>query len=193
MPGSKNLLRAFVGIGLAGAAAAFGTISSFSASTSNADDIIATGTVSIADNDSDTAMYSLSNVAPGSTTDRCIKVTYTGSLDADVKLYASGTVGALAPYVDLQVTPGTQPSSTFADCTGFVAAAGGAIFNGTLAGFFTARTSWANGLAYNPGGATKWAPNASAVFRFRVTVQDDQAAAGKTTGLHGFTWEARNQ
>jgi hypothetical protein len=187
------MLRALVGIGLAGAAAAFGTVSSFSASTSNPDDLIATGTVAIADNDSDTAMYSLSNAKPGTTVDRCIKVTYTGSLDADVKLYAAGTVAALGPYVDLQITPGTQASSTFADCTGFVADAGGAIFNGTLDGFFTTKTSYATGIAFNPGGATKWAQNNTAVFRFRVTVQDNQAAAGKTTGLHGFTWEARNQ
>lgn len=193
MTRSKTALRALLGIGLAGAAAAFGTVSSFSDSTTNPNDSIATGTVTIADNDAGTAMYTISNAKPGTTADRCIKVTYTGSLDADVKLYASGTMGALGPYVDLQIMPGTQATPSFPDCTGFTPDAGGAIFSNTLDSFFTTKASYANGVVFNPGGATKWALNDSVVFRFRVTVQDNQSAAGKSTGLHGFTWEARNQ
>jgi sugar lactone lactonase YvrE len=102
-------------------------------------------------------------------------------------------IGPLGQYLDLSVTPGTQTTSTFPDCDGFTADAGGSIYTGTLAGFRSAHSSWANGLAYNPGGATKWVQDTSRVFRVRLTVQDAQAARGLETGRHAFTWEARNQ
>jgi hypothetical protein len=194
MSRSKKLLRAALAIGVAGAAAAFGTLSAFTATTVNPDNEISTGTVEISDNDSNAAMYSLPNAKPGPpAAERCIRVTYTGTLDADVKLYTASSFGDLGPYVDLEVTPGTQATSTFPGCSGFTPAAGGSVYDGTLAGFASAHSSWANGLVVNPQGVAKWELNDAVVFRFRVTVQDVPAAAGKQTGQHSFTWEARNQ
>ena len=190
---SKRALRAGLGIGVAVAAASFGTYAAFTDSTASQANEINTGTVVIADNDSNAAMYSITNAKPGVTTEKCIKVTYTGTMDSDVKLYTGSTLGALGPYVDLQIMPGTQASPSFPSCTGFTPDAGGAIFTGTLSDFATAHSSWANGLVDNPGAATKWITNDTVVYRFRVTVQDVAAAAGKATGQHTFTWEARNQ
>jgi len=38
-----------------------------------------------------------------------------------------------------------------------------------------------------------WAEDDTLVYRFTLSVQDDNAAQGASSGLHTFTWEARNQ
>jgi hypothetical protein len=51
-----------------------------------------------------------------------------------------------------------------------------------------------NGLADYPGTvATSWTPGDVVVYRFTVSLQDNNAAAGLASGSHAFTWEARNQ
>ena len=64
---------------------------------------------------------------------------------------------------------------------------------GTLAGFRTAHSGWANGLADNPGSDTKWDAGDTVTYRVQLTVQDDNNAQGKVTGTHRIMWEARNQ
>ena len=64
----------------------------------------------------------------------------------------------------------------------------------TLSGFSAAHNSWANGLADYPGTvATSWSPGDAVVYRFTVTLQNNNAAAGQASGGHAFTWEAQNQ
>jgi len=180
-------------VGVAGAAAGLGTLSAFSGTTSNAGNTFASGTVAIGDNDAGAAMYSVSGARPGDSVSRCIKLTYTGSLDADVKLYTPEPVGPGGQYVDLTFTPGTQATSTFPSCTGFTPAAGGAVYTGTLGAWAAARNSHANGLATTPAGAAKWSQNAAVVYQLTLTQRDDNAAQGLTSGAHSFVWEARNQ
>jgi predicted ribosomally synthesized peptide with SipW-like signal peptide len=192
MSKTKSLLRSLLLIGAAGALAAFGTFSAFSSTTENPGNQIASGNVALGDNDSNSALYDVSGAEAGTTVDRCITVTYSGSLDADVKVYLPDAVGALGQYVDMTVTPGTDPTPVFGDCTGFVAD-GAPLFSGTLAGFRTAHSSWANGLVDNPGSSTKWAQGNSVTYRVQLTVQDDNNAQGKSTGTHRIMWEARNQ
>ena len=193
MSRTKSLLRTLLVVGAASAAAVLGTFSAFSATTENAGNRLSTGDVDLSDNDSGTAMYFDTNAAPGDTFVKCIKVTYNGSLDADVKLYVDDTVGALGDYVNLKITPGTQPSSSGLDCTGFTADAGGALYDGELDDFAAAHSGWANGLADTPGAATAWTGGSNVVYKVEAGVQDDAAAEGKDTNLHGFTWEARNR
>lgn len=72
-------------------------------------------------------MYSMANAKPGDTVTRCIKVTYTGTLDASVKLYTPSSIGTLGQYVDLKVETGSQTGTPAAgSCTGFTADAGAA-------------------------------------------------------------------
>jgi hypothetical protein len=175
-----------------------GTFSAFSSTTSNTGNTFSAGTVAIGDNDAGAALYSLADQLPGATVTRCIKVTYTGSLDADVKLYTPSTIGSLGPFLNLTVTPGTQATPTFPACAGFTPDAGGAIFTGTLAAFAAAHPTYGAGLADYPGAGTEWATDDAVVYRFEVTLADDNAANGAaggalTTGTHAFTWEARNQ
>lgn len=191
---TKVLLTALC-VGALGSLAAMGVFGAFSATTTNAGNTITAGTVSIADNDAGAAMYSLTNAKPGESVSKCIKVTYTGSLDADVHIYTTSSIGALGQYVELTITPGTQATSTFPSCTGFTPDAGGALYSGTLANFATTKNSYANGVVDYPGSGTKWASNESVVYQVTATLQSSapEAAQGATTGAHTFTWEARNQ
>ena len=191
---TKVLLTALC-VGALGSLAAMGVFGAFSATTTNAGNTITAGTVAIADNDAGAAMYSLTNAKPGESVSKCIKVTYTGSLDADVHIYTTSTIGALGQYVDLTITPGTQTTPTFPSCTGFVADSGGALYTGTLANFATTKNSYANGVVDFPGTGTKWATNESVIYQVTASLQSSapEAAQGATTGAHTFTWEARNQ
>jgi hypothetical protein len=191
---TKVLLTALC-VGALGSLAAMGVFGAFSSTTTNAGNTITAGTVAIADNDAGAAMYSLTAAKPGESVSKCIKVTYTGSLDADVRIYTQSAIGSLGQYVDLTITPGSQTTPSFPSCTGFVADSGGAIYTGTLQSFGTAKNSYANGVVDYPGTGTKWATGESVIYQVTATLQASapDAAQGLTTGAHTFTWEARNQ
>ena len=194
MSKSKRLLATIGVIGLVGSVGGWATFSAFSSTTQSAGNTFAAGTVQIGANALGSFMYQVSDAEPGTTVTKCTKVTYTGSLDADVKLYAS-SVGAVGQYINLTVTPGTG-SPTFPACTGFTAD-GAAIYTGTLKGFADTYSTYDTGLADYPGSATKWATDDAVVYQFTLTMQDDNGANGGTTalttGAHSFTWQAKNQ
>lgn len=187
--GRKILLTLLV-VGVVGGMAGFGTFSAFSSTTSNSNNSFAAGTVYITDNDGGAAMYSVTNAKPLASTVSCINVKYLGTLDSNVRLYATGASGALAPYVNVTVEQGTG-STVFGDCTGFTASS--TIYSGTLSGF---PSTSGGGIATNPG-AGFWVTNDELSYRFTVTVADDNAANGQgagplSTGTHSFVWEAQN-
>lgn len=195
MKTSTKVLLTALCVGALGSLAAMGVFGAFSSTTTNAGNTITAGTVAIADNDAGAAIYSLTSAKPGESVTKCIKVTYTGSLDADVHIYTTSTIGSLGQYVDLTITPGTQTTPSFPSCTGFVADSGGALYTGTLQNFGTTKNSYANGVVDYPGSTTKWATNDSVIYQVTATLQSSapDAAQGLTTGSHTFTWEARNQ
>ena len=171
--------------------AGFVTFSAFSSTTSNSGNTFDAGSVVLADNDSGAAMYTVSNQKPGQSTVKCIKLTYTGSLDADVKLYTTSSVNASAQYLDLVVEKGTSDTSTFPNCGTFTSQS--TLYSGTLSNFASTKNSYANGIAAYPGSATKWVANDTLVYRFTVSVQDSNSAQGATSGSHAFTWQANSQ
>jgi hypothetical protein len=180
--------------GVVGAITGWATFSTFSATTVNSGNVFAAGTVVIGNN-AGSALYNVSNKKPGDSVSACIKVTYTGSLDSTVKMYSS-SVGALGPYLNLTVTPGTG-NVTPPSCTNF-STAQSALYTGTLGSFASTYTSFSNGLTTNPPSATKWVTNDAVVYKFDLTLQDNNAANGGaggaiSTGSHSFTWEAQNQ
>jgi hypothetical protein len=193
----RKVLTSLLVVGITASVAAFGVFSAFSSTTSNPGNSFSAGTVNISDNDGDVAAYNISGGKPGSTHMECVRVVYTGSLDSDVHLYTPETIGALGPYVNLTITPGTQ-STPNPDCTGFTPDSGGAIVNSTLSAWQTAHHDWASGLSLLPSAsATKWATNDAVVYQIKATLADDNNANGVTsslgTGTHSFVWEARNQ
>jgi camelysin-like metallo-endopeptidase len=197
MKRKEKFLLTFLLVGVLGGLAGLGVFGAFTSTTSNSNNSFASGTVVIGDNDANSALYSVSNAKPGTTTSGCIKLTYTGSLASDVRIYTTSTIGALGQYVDLSITPGTQTGSpAFPSCTGFTADSGGAIYSGTLQNFATTKNSYANGVVDYPGAsATSWVTNDAVVYQFTATLQSGapDSAQGQTTGSHAFTWEARNQ
>jgi hypothetical protein len=123
------------------------TVAAFSGTTANAGNSYAAGTVNLTDNDTG-AMLSLSSAVAGATDTSCVRLTYNGSLDANVRHYAT-VAGTLAPYLSLKVTRGRN-SSGFDNCTGFtedtddhIGAGPGVIYDGKLSSY---PTSWAGGI-----------------------------------------------
>jgi predicted ribosomally synthesized peptide with SipW-like signal peptide len=197
----RKILLSLLLIGAASALAGFGTFSAFSSTTTNSANSFAAGTVFLDDNDAGGFMYQVSNQAPDAVTERCIKLTYGGTRTADVRLYTpTASVGAVADYVNLVVEKGTLAGSpAFPGCgaSGDFTAEGVALFDGELDDFVSTKNSYTNGIPAFPGSQTQWNQNDTLVYRFTLTLQDDNGANGGatplTTGSHAFTWEARNQ
>ena len=163
-----------------------GSRAAFNATTSNDTNTFAAGTVVLADDDAGSVMFNLTGMKPGDTSTRCVNVSYTGSLAADVRLY--GTVGGtgLATYLTTVVDIGTGATGGAAmDCTGFVSSSN--LHNDTLAAFGTAHTDFSNGL----GGYAGVTGPVTRSYQMTVTLLDDNAAQGKAASAT-FTWEAQN-
>lgn len=193
MSRTKKVLRTLVVVGVVGALAGLGAYSAFTSQTDNPGNNVTAGSVTLADNDGGTALYNVTNGKPGDSAQACIRVTYSGSLDSDVKLFTPSTIGALGQYVNLKVEPGTgatYPST--GSCTGFTADSGGALFDADLNTF---PTSYAGGVSDYPGATTKWATGNTVDYRVTATLKSNapDAAQGATTGSHTIRWEARNQ
>jgi predicted ribosomally synthesized peptide with SipW-like signal peptide len=196
-PGTRHkLLASAVVLGLIGVLVGAGTLSAFTATTSNSGNSFAAGTVTLTDNDAGSAIFSLSGMKPGDTDSGCIQVTYGGSLAATVRLYGTTAGTGLDPYLDLVVTRGTVSSGSFDSCTNFTAdstnyigAGAGVMYSGTLAGF---ADSYAAGhVDPTAGSPESWTNGEVHAYRFQITLQDDNAAQN-LTATQTFTWEARN-
>jgi predicted ribosomally synthesized peptide with SipW-like signal peptide len=189
----KKVLRTILVAGVLSALAALATFSAFSSQTDNPGNNVTAGTVALTDNDGGTAAYNVSNTKPGqSSTPFCIRVAYSGSLDADLKMYTPSAIGSLGQYVNLKVEPGSQAVPN-TNCAGFVADASGAVFDAALNTF---PTSYATGVSDYPGSAaTKWVNTDAVVYRVTATLSAGapDVAQGLTTGSHTIRFEARNQ
>lgn len=191
-----RLLRSLVVLGVVATCVATGTIAAFSASATSAGNTVAAGTVTIGDNDVGAALVPLPSAVPGQSSTGCIAVTYGGTLNAGVRLYAALS-GSLAPHLTLTVTRGTQAAPSFGSCAGFTAdapnyigAGAGVVYSGALSAF---PTTYASGIVDPvPGSPETWTPGESRIYRFVVTLANTTAAQGLTQTA-AFTWEARNQ
>lgn len=188
---SRKMLLSLLVVGVLGTLAGVGTFAAFSGATQNSGNSFVAGTVALGDNDSNGVMYNVTNQAPGTNTVKCIKLTYTGNLAADVKLYTTSTMGAGAQYVNLTIEKGTSDTSTFPNCGTFNSEA--TLFTNTLDNFGTTKNSYTNGIAAYPASQTSWVQNNTLVYRFTLSVQDNDLAQGADSGSHLFKFEANNQ
>jgi hypothetical protein len=182
---------------VAAAVACVGAYAAFKAVLPNSGNSYASGSVALSDNDSGTAMFTtLTSAKPTDAETSCIRVRFDGSLGSTVRLY--GTIsGALAPYLTLTVTRGTDSNPVFDDCTTFVAdstnylgSGNGVIYSGALGSF---PTTYAGGIVDPTSGTPEtWSQNEVHIYKFVLTLGSSSAAQGLTTST-GFTWEARNQ
>jgi hypothetical protein len=188
---TRKVVRSLVVLVAIGGLATLGAMSAFTSQANNPDNRVSTGTVALADNDAGVAMYDITNAKPGDSDVSCIRVNYTGSLDANVRIYTPDTIGALGPQVNLKIEPGTQASPSFPSCTDFTAD-GAAIFDAALSTF---PTTYAGGVVDFPGATSAWQNGNAVVYRVTATLSASapDAAQGATTGLHTIRWEAQNQ
>lgn len=194
--GIRRSLQALLALGIVALAASAATYAAFSRTTVDQGNVYRAGTVSIEDNDSGAALLQLVSAGPGTTDTSCVKVTYTGSLSAGVRLYATVS-GGLPPYLTLTVTRGSDSSPSFDSCaafssdaTNYIGAGAGVVYSGPLSGF---PTSWAAGLVDpTPGSPESWTTSEAHSYRFAITLGGDLAGQGRS-GSAGFTWEARNE
>ena len=190
MTRGRKLLLSVLVVGLIGGLTGAGTYASFSSTTASGGNNFSAGTVVIGDNDAGSSLISLSNAKPSDSSTGCIAITYTGSLNADVKLYGS-TTGSLAAYLTLTVTRGSDPSPSFPGCGGFTADTGdygygsnGIVYQGNLSAY---PGSYGSGIA-DP---QNWSTNDQHVYKVSVTLQNTPSAQGLSSTA-AFTWEARN-
>jgi hypothetical protein len=146
----------------------------------------AAGTVSLTDDDGGTALFSATGLKPGSTGQRCIRVTYTGDVaSGDVRLYSAAPTGTLGGYITLTVELGTV--GTFASCGAF--AASSTLINNVLLSTVGTKTDFAGGYS------TGWTPavGQSRVFRFTYTVSAStpDTLQGATCSMP-FIWETQS-
>jgi predicted ribosomally synthesized peptide with SipW-like signal peptide len=189
---TKKIVRTIAVGGVLCCLSALATLAAFTSQADNPGNTVSAGTVTLGDNDSGTAMYSMTAAKPGDSVTKCIKVDYTGSLDADVKFYTPSAIGSLGQYVNLLVEPGTQSGTPAAgSCTGYTAD-GGNIFNAALN---TLPATYAAGVADYPGATTKWVNGNSVAYRITATLSASapNGAQGLTTNSHVLRWEAHNQ
>jgi hypothetical protein len=172
---------------LVGALVVVGSRAAFSATTDNTANAWSSGTVVLADDDTGSGMFNVTNMKPGSTSTKCITVTYSGTLSpADIRLYGTVAGTGLATYLTTTIEIGSGGS--FASCAGFVV--GSTPYSGTLASFGSTYTNWASGLA---NWTTASTPE-SKTLRFTTTLPSGASnSAQGLTASATFTWEAQKQ
>src|SRR3954452_22000913 len=167
----KILLTIAVLVVLAGLIAV-GSFAAFTATTTNTGNNISSGTVAISQHSGATTLYNITNQKPGQSTQKCIRVTYTGSLPSSVELYVSSGITNGTLY-NIQVERGTGLTTLDGtmSCAGF-SATSTAFTAGALGTFPTA---YATGVDGKPAAAA-WNTNDSVDYRFTITQNDDPTA-----------------
>ncbi len=167
----------------------------FTATTTNPGNAWSTGSVVLSDSqggsssgNTGTAMFSVTGLKPGVTQTRCIDVTYSGSLAATVRLYASSVTstanGSVGPYLNFKVE---ERQGTCA-ALGTIDATFDAVLAGAAGSFATAHTGHGNGFGvFAPTGASSQAR----AYVFTTSVKDDDAAQNKDITVT-LAWEAQN-
>lgn len=160
----------------------------FTSTTENAGNSWDAGTVTLTDNDSDTALFSVTGLAPEDTGNNCIEVTYSGSIapGAAVSLHAAvtETIGGssgdgLGDDLDIVVKMGTAGTSCALIGTPT------SIYTGTLAAFNTSASALSTG----------WTPTLGVdtmrPFQITYTLGSDTANDAQEDGADAtFTWSA---
>jgi hypothetical protein len=202
-----------VGLVLSAAVVWQSTAAAFTASTDNAGNSWQTGSVVLADSSggaTGTALFDAASngaLKPLANNSRCIRVDYTGSLPADVKLYVttpSSGATTLDQYLLISIEQGqsTTPATTVAaDCSsGFlptttptfvyddkVASDPTSNQSATLSALKGTAHDYTSGLLVGHGVTG----NTSLTFRITYSVKDVDAAQSKQSTAT-FTWEAQN-
>jgi predicted ribosomally synthesized peptide with SipW-like signal peptide len=171
-------------------AGAYGTFSAFTDTEQNIGNTFAAGTLNIADNDAQTAMFKIENVKPGDSATRCVNVTNTGSLASDglaITEVTSGGTTDLRPALGVVVEAlPASPSMAFGESAACAAA------NATSQ--LTSTSSL--GSLNVPDDTASFAPQAVKTYRFKVTFREQGATIDNTyqggTAAFSVKWDAKS-
>lgn len=147
------------------------SMAAFTAQTETAANSFSSGEIDITNDSTESAVFALTNLQPGDTGTDDIVVTYTGTLDSEVRLFASdsGAEQDLAPFLQLTIT---------AD------GATGSPWEGTLAEF-QAIQDFGGGIL-----PVTMAPDATQTYSVAFEVLGD-APMGSSADVT-FVWEAQS-
>lgn len=188
--------------------------SAFSGTTTGPASGWAAGAVSLTDTDTGLAMFTVgapgtgqvsgAGLKPGNSVVNCIRVDYTGTVPATVRLYVptrgttNGTGGTpMSSYIHIKVEEGTAGAF---GCSGFAGAT--TIWDNTLGtsqlcasiGCFydlwgTFPTTWAAGVL---SALATWAPGTTRSYRITLKLDIGTPETSKSATMSGiFTWEAQ--
>lgn len=162
------------------------TDAAFTDTTENAGNSWDAGTVTLTDDDAGSAMFTVTDMAPGDSNTSCIEVTYNGSItpSSAVDLYASVSetvVSGDGLGNDLDVTVDIGGAGETCD----VALTKTSVYSGTLAAFNTSSSPISTGWTPAPGSDTTRA------FEFTATLGSDTPNSAQGEGADAtFTWSA---
>jgi hypothetical protein len=167
-----------------------GSQAAFTAETFNAGNNWQAGSVTLSNDGTGGAMFSIGHLVPGDTAQKCIVVTATGE-PGIVKLYTTDNVSdGLENNITMKIEQGTD--GTFNDCTGFTATATHAVQ--PLATLFADHASYANGiLPWTTTAATE-----TQTYRFTWTFDVGSLTEAQVNALEGksvrttIEWELQN-
>lgn len=143
------------------------------------------GRVDLAADGRGSALFDAGRLVPGDGQSRCLTVTYSGTIAADVRLRLAEVGGRLGDYLAMTVEEGTGGTSS---CDGFVPQRRLTDPGATLTSIAATHGSWATGL----GGWQPAGPGATRTYRIAWTVRAGDDAQGlEATGR--FVWEARSR
>ncbi len=150
-----------------------GTALSGDAASSNA--AITSGTIELTDDDEGRSLFDLRDLTPARPVERCVEVTYGGTILPVALAVSAEASGELAEYLDVSIEEGL--GGDFESCAGFLRSA--PVYGGSLDDLTT--LGWIGlGDVLNTG--------ESRTYRIELTVQDRQEALGQATSLE-FAWE----
>jgi hypothetical protein len=180
-----------VAILLAGLMVWQGSVAAFSAETYNAGNNWQAGSVTLSNDGTGGAMFSVGSLVPGQTGIHCIQVTATGVAGV-VKTYVQGNVlDGLETHITMKIEQGT--GATYgAACTGFTPVTTEA--TQPLATIFTDHASYANGIL--PWTTT--AGTSTMSYRFTWTFDTTNLSQAEVNALEGksvrtdIEWELQN-
>ena len=144
-----------------------------------------TTTLTLTDDDSAVRLFNLSELRPGATATRCVRVSTTSPRVSTVRLYGTGrsSTKGLSSAINLRILVGTAGSNT--NCGAFTT--GTQAYNGTLAAFPT--DSFAAGVG-------SWSSTAGTTSRRTYQITYTLSASAPTSAEGGtatlsFVWEAQ--
>lgn len=191
-PGRRSaILAAAVVLGLLASALLVWrqTEATHSAAAGNPGNSWATGNVAVSDNDAGGALFNASGLQPGATGTRCITVSYSGTVNSTIRLYAASVSGSTALANDLHLTISTSPvASAVSDPTCANAYTWTQAWTGSLT-TLNSYTGYANPVPLS----TTWTTGSAQHRAFRISyVFTPTTPVQGTSTSTTFTWGARN-